>query len=286
MPHPSSPRSPSRSSPSPPRTARADHVYGQPHLVRRTQRRHDRAHLADGSRHGVSAERRIPGAAGHRSGAGWAGLVHRGRHRGWRQRAIGRITTSGSLTEYVLPTPAGASSGAGGIAVGSDGNFWFTWATQASPDLASVSRSIGRITPAGAITEFPVSSGHGWPPGGIAAWPDGNLWFTTGAVNTVGSISTSGTIEQFPVPTANSFPTDVVAGPDGNVWFSEATSSKIGRVNRVGIGRPRAGIGRPRAEDHVRDRPTPLREGTRDRHRSCERVLAGRLGHDPTACGG
>jgi len=159
--------------------------------------------------------------------------------------AIGRITTSGSLTEYVLPTPAGASSGAGDIAVGSDGNLWFTWATQASPDLASVSRSIGRITPAGVITEFPVSSGHGWPSGGIAAGPDGNLWFTTGAANTVASISTSGTIEQYPVPTANSFPIDVVAGPDGNVWFSEASSSKIGRVNLVsgsGVHEPGSGV--------------------------------------------
>ena len=131
--------------------------------------------------------------------------------------AIGRITTSGGVTEYVLPTPAGASSGAGDIAVGSDGNLWFTWATQTSPDLASVSRSIGRITPAGAIMEFPVSSGYGWPPGGIAAGPDGNLWFTTGAANTVGSISTSGAVVQYPVPTANSFPIDVVAGPDGNI---------------------------------------------------------------------
>lgn len=147
--------------------------------------------------------------------------------------AIGRIDTSGSVTEFILPTPAGASSGAGDIAVGSDGNLWFTWATQTSPDLASVSRSIGRITTSGTITEFPVSSGQGWPPGGIAAGPDGNLWFTTGAANSIARITTSGVVVQYPAPTANSFPSDVVTGPDGNVWFTEANASRIARVNLV-----------------------------------------------------
>ena len=43
--------------------------------------------------------------------------------------AIGRMTTSGSLSEYLLPTPLGHYSGAGRITVGPDGNLWFTWAS-------------------------------------------------------------------------------------------------------------------------------------------------------------
>jgi hypothetical protein len=48
---------------------------------------------------------------------------------------------------------------------GPDGNIWFT-------DF--VGQRIGRITPAGAFTEFPVPGS----PGGITAGPDGNIWFT------------------------------------------------------------------------------------------------------------
>jgi uncharacterized protein (TIGR03437 family) len=148
--------------------------------------------------------------------------------------AIGRITTSGDLTEYLLPTPSGHDSGAGDIAVGPDGNLWFTWVTlDPTQPLATASHSVGQITPSGTITEFPVSAGGGWPPGGIAAGPDGNLWFAQGHANSIGRLSTSGVLTEYTVPTTDGFPIDVTVGSDGNVWFSEANASKIGRVNLV-----------------------------------------------------
>lgn len=146
--------------------------------------------------------------------------------------AIGRITTSGTVSEYILPTPVGYDSGAGDIAVGSDGNLWFTWAVQ-DPTLppAGASLSVGRITPSGTITEFPVSSANGWPPGGITPGPDGALWFTENGLSAIGRISTAGALTAYPVPTPDSWPTDITNGPDGNLWFSEGGASKIGRIS-------------------------------------------------------
>ncbi len=46
-------------------------------------------------------------------------------------------------------------------------------------------RRIGRITPAGVITEFTAGSAPG-PPGGIAAGADGNLWFAEVAGDRIG----------------------------------------------------------------------------------------------------
>ena len=57
----------------------------------------------------------------------------------------------------------------GAIAAGADGNLWFT---------EHIGNRIGRITPRGAVTEFPVGPATGVGPGDIAAGPDGNLWFT------------------------------------------------------------------------------------------------------------
>ena len=54
------------------------------------------------------------------------------------------------------------------IAAGPDGDVWFT---EAEGD------KIGRITPAGTITEYSLPTANSCP-GGIAAGPDGNLWFT------------------------------------------------------------------------------------------------------------
>jgi len=61
--------------------------------------------------------------------------------------AIGRITTSGSITEYALPNP---DSGPTGITAGPDGALWFTEA---------YGSRIGRITTAGAITEYALAAG-------------------------------------------------------------------------------------------------------------------------------
>jgi virginiamycin B lyase len=94
---------------------------------------------------------------------------------------------------------------------------------------------IGRITPSGMITLFPFPnpSNDYLYLGGIAAGPDGNLWFTyedlTTNVNAIGRITTGGTITLTPTPTANSGPTDITAGADGNMWFTEAAGN-IGRI--------------------------------------------------------
>jgi virginiamycin B lyase len=143
--------------------------------------------------------------------------------------AIGRITTSGDVTEYLLPTTAGLDSGAGDIAVGSDGNLWFTWVE--SSTNGAWAHSVGRITTSGAITEYSLSFDQTWPPGGIAAGPDGNLWSARNGANSIAQISTAGVVTEHPIPTAGGFPWDVVAGSDGNIWFSEAGVGKIGRIN-------------------------------------------------------
>jgi uncharacterized delta-60 repeat protein len=142
--------------------------------------------------------------------------------------AIGRITRSGQLTEYLLPTLPGYASGAGDITVGPDGNLWFTWAAQPpTDDLDAVLSSVGRITPEGVITEFPVSVDKGWPPGGICRGRDGHLWLTHGAGNAIVRISVTGSVTSFPLPTADGFPIDITRGNRGVIWFSE--DGAIGR---------------------------------------------------------
>jgi streptogramin lyase len=79
---------------------------------------------------------------------------------------------------------------------------------------------------AGSITEFPIPTANS-SPNGIAAGPDGNLWFTEES-GKIGRISPSGTITEFPVPTASNAPNGIAAGPDGNLWFT--LNNSIGRI--------------------------------------------------------
>jgi len=83
------------------------------------------------------------------------------------------------------------------------------------------------------ITEYPVPTANS-EPYGIAAGPDGALWFTEGDANKIGRITTGGTITEYPVTTANSAPVGIAAGPDGALWFTEATTNKIGRITTGG----------------------------------------------------
>jgi virginiamycin B lyase len=119
-----------------------------------------------------------------------------------------------------------------GIAVGPDGNIWFT---------ESSSDQIGRMTPAGVITEFqvptpvpPDSSGTpGIGPNEIAAGPDGNLWFTETSSNKIGRISLSGKISEYALPAGSSNPYAITTGSDGNLWFTES-GNQIGSISPSG----------------------------------------------------
>ena len=120
---------------------------------------------------------------------------------------IVRMTTAGVTTEF--PTASGYTYG---ITAGPDGNVWFA---------ERFRNMIGRITPAGAITEFSVPT-PGSEPIAITAGPDGNLWFAELNANQIGRITPAGVITEFFISTGSTLPYGITAGPDGNLWLTEA----------------------------------------------------------------
>jgi len=89
---------------------------------------------------------------------------------------------------------------------------------------------IGRITTAGAITEYRVVTA-GSHVVGIALGPDGALWFTDNGVGRIGRITLTGAITEYLIPTASGGPFGIAAGPDGALWFAENSANKIGRIS-------------------------------------------------------
>jgi streptogramin lyase len=88
-------------------------------------------------------------------------------------------------------------------------------------------------TPAGAvtITELPLLADAPQPEG-IAAGPDGNVWFAENRTAKVARVNPdTHKIEEFSDGvTPGSNPTDLTLGGDGNLWFAEEIGSKIGRI--------------------------------------------------------
>ncbi len=136
---------------------------------------------------------------------------------------IGRITPGGTITEFPIPSGAGALA----IVAGPDGNLWFT-ETQGSATVIQ----LGTCTTSGKITErvLPTVASDT----AITVGPDGNLWFIEGGIMQpyVARVTTVGVVTEFPVPTQDSNPQGIAAGADGNIWFAEV--GKIGRITTEG----------------------------------------------------
>jgi streptogramin lyase len=87
-------------------------------------------------------------------------------------RGAGRIDPTTHLIQEFSAglTPGGAPNG---ITLGADGYIWL-----AEPTVAR----LARVSPSGAITEYPTGTG----PSAVASGADGNLWF--GAAASVGQM--------------------------------------------------------------------------------------------------
>lgn len=170
---------------------------------------------------------------------------------------IGRITTSGLITEYGVTSPEGITNGPDSnlwfvsfsaivgkispsgvvmlndqysatvgyfITSGSDGNLWFT---ATSPPIAEVVRlTVGCATTGFSFTGLAYH---------IATGPDGNLWFTEPMEpnDRIGKITTSGAITHYAMaPDTRAL--DIAAGPDGNLWFTDDFTSSVGRITTNG----------------------------------------------------
>lgn len=85
------------------------------------------------------------------------------------------------------------------------------------------------------IAMYTAGFGASIGPGPIAAGPDGNLWFTEYAGDSVDSITTGGTMTRYTAGIdASSGPSGIATGADGNIWFTELLVSKIGKITAAG----------------------------------------------------
>ena len=155
---------------------------------------------------------------------------------------IGRIDTTQVAGCAVKPTncrsefPVSSSAGLIAIALGSDGNLWFT---------ENTAKKIGKITTSGVITEFAASRSPNFITAGPPSDP-GTLWYTEGNSNEgtkVVRVTTSK--PDSPIEYSTALPTSalgaICVGPDGNIWFTEQkypeNARRIARLsvaNRVG----------------------------------------------------
>jgi streptogramin lyase len=137
--------------------------------------------------------------------------------------AIGRVTPGGTVTTFAAGLTKDAQPKA---IVGAPSGVWFT---------ENGKNRIGRVAADGTITEF--SGGTHDHPTGIAAGPDGNVWYVAaGKGGAVARITAGGTVTEYTAGlTPNGNLQDIVLGPDGNLWFTAPATGRIGRITPQGV---------------------------------------------------
>lgn len=141
------------------------------------------------------------------------------------QHQIGRMTPTGTYTFFGDEMTVQPGANIEGITAGSDGNLWFT-----ELDTGDV----GRITPAGTITEFLLTDSS-TSMSGIENGPDGKLWIAENFRDAIGMLPTTGSpLLEFTTGITAGRPQNIATGPDGNLWFNEFSGPKIGKITTGG----------------------------------------------------
>jgi virginiamycin B lyase len=128
---------------------------------------------------------------------------------------VARVSPAGVATRFDVSIADAGSLEPSVLAAGPDGNVWF--ASAALP-------VISRITPAGVVTHYPVSTRSF----GVAAGPEGAVWFTM--VKKLGRVTfgPDPTITEFDTPDMQ--PAEIAVGPDcASVYVADALGNRVRR---------------------------------------------------------
>jgi streptogramin lyase len=144
--------------------------------------------------------------------------------------------TTDAISNFSLaPANINISGFSAQIALGPDGNLWFTEPGAIGVFSLTSDTVIAQIS-------LPTTSGTQMPTA-IAIGADGNMWFTasTSTSSAVGVINaaTYQYITEFALPAAAD-PMGITAGPDENMWFTESGTGAIGMINVVSRTNPAA----------------------------------------------
>ena len=168
------------------RSARARRGSRRQHLVLRVSREQDRPHHARGRDHGVPAAAAELGPRATSPRARTATCGSSSSRAGWTD--CRRTAIASAASRSTARSPSSRSRARAGsptnVAVGPDRNVWYTKGA-----------ALGRVTPDGAITEFPL--GASARAVGLTAGSDrqpparltNRLWFADGAGNKIGYLS-------------------------------------------------------------------------------------------------
>ena len=144
---------------------------------------------------------------------------------------LGRITTSGVVTQWPAPT-SWSGPGLGSLIAGA-GSIW-------TADNHDNKHFIGQWNVNGTLVKEYALTAWAY---GLTWGPDNALWFSgagsiqpTGVTNSyIGRLAMDGTVTTYPMPDPSNLASDITLGSDGAFWFVEEPGANAGRVTTGGV---------------------------------------------------
>jgi virginiamycin B lyase len=146
---------------------------------------------------------------------------------------IGKVTPSGTITEYAQGLQERNLSKPTALTSGPDGKVWFT---DAGTQHLGAS-AIGQVSSAGEITEMPLDAKS--IPFDVVRGPGDRMWFTDrGGTAAIARVESSAAPTEFSdgLQIANqSSPGALAVGSDGDIWFADGGAvPEIGKISTAG----------------------------------------------------
>ena len=132
--------------------------------------------------------------------------------------SVGVISTSGVMLKRMT---LASFPGVSGLTVGGDGNVWASYANDFK---------IFRITPAGAVTSFPVANQLD----DVATASTGDVWGAplSGSDDSIQVVAPSGKATSLPFA---GYSSTIARGPLGFMWLGDRVTGQVSRVSNAGV---------------------------------------------------
>jgi streptogramin lyase len=137
---------------------------------------------------------------------------------------VGEVDSQGNVIHTVTDPSIDNPQG---MAMDGSGQLWVTNAS--SGDIDVIDTTNGTLAHS---YQVPGASPSPWA---ITAGPDGNMWVTDTASNSIWQVSPTGGFAQWTDPTGGiSDPVSITVGPDGALWFVSTGNDSVDRITTAG----------------------------------------------------
>ena len=135
---------------------------------------------------------------------------------------VSKITQSGKLTQFPLPSTYGPPDNARPIAVYVKDSGVVVVSEESGHAYAYIQKD-------GLVSEFPLTPTDS-EAASLTYDRQNTLWVQYNTPDDIARVNADGSLSVFPIPTTDAVQHRITIGPDGELWYTELMADKIGRM--------------------------------------------------------